>query len=59
MLRSSLVVLLTATILGPAFGQELSGSGDPKAMILKHLKTSEEFTIKVAEAMPKPITTSS
>lgn len=53
MLRTSLVVLLTATILGPAFGQELSGSGDLKTMVLKHLKTSEDFTLKVAEAMPE------
>ena len=53
MLRTSLVVLLTATIFGPAFGQELSGSGDLKAMVLKHLKTSEDFTLKVAEAMPE------
>jgi uncharacterized damage-inducible protein DinB len=53
MLRTSLVVLLTATILGPAFGQELSASGDLKAMALKHLKSSEDFTLKVAEAMPE------
>src|SRR4051794_34816673 len=53
MLRTSLVVLLTATIWGPAFGQELSASGDLKAMVLKHLKTSEDFTLKVAEAMPE------
>ncbi len=53
MLRTSLVLFLTATILGPAFGQELSGSGDLKAMVLKHLKTSEDFTLKVAEAMPE------
>src|SRR4051794_16488945 len=53
MLRTSLVVLLTATVLGPAFGQELSASGDLKTMVLKHLKTSEEFTVKVAEAMPE------
>jgi uncharacterized damage-inducible protein DinB len=45
--------LLTATISGPAFGQELSASGDLKTMVLKHLKTSEEFTVKVAEAMPE------
>jgi len=53
MLRTSLVVLLTATIWGPAFGQELSASGDLKAMVLKHLKTSEDFTLKVADAMPE------
>jgi uncharacterized damage-inducible protein DinB len=54
MLRtSSLVLLLTATIMGSASGQELSASGDLKTMVLKHLKTSEEFTVKVAEAMPE------
>jgi uncharacterized damage-inducible protein DinB len=53
MLRTSLVLLLTATIFGPAFGQEVSASGDLKTMVLKHLKTSEEFTLKVAEAMPE------
>jgi uncharacterized damage-inducible protein DinB len=40
-------------VLSPAFGQELSASGDLKTMVLKHLKTSEEFTVKVAEAMPE------
>ena len=53
MLRISLVLLLSATVFGPAFGQELSASGDLKTMVLKHLKTSEEFTVKVAEAMPE------
>src|SRR5919199_5828114 len=53
MLRNLLVVLLSATVLSPAFGQELSASGDLKTMVLKHLKTSEEFTVKVAEAMPE------
>src|SRR4051794_38000484 len=53
MLRTLLITLLSATALSPAFGQELSASGDLKAMVLKHLKTSEEFTIKVAEAMPE------
>src|SRR3954447_22866934 len=53
MLRTRLALLLTATVLGPAFGQELSASGDLKTMVLKHLKTSQEFTVKVAEAMPE------
>jgi uncharacterized damage-inducible protein DinB len=53
MLRTLLITLLSATVLSPAFGQELSGSGDMKAMVLKHLKTSADFTIKVAEAMPE------
>jgi uncharacterized damage-inducible protein DinB len=54
MLRTTLALLVMATIVGPAFGQELSASGDLKTMVLKHLKTSEEFTLKVAEAMPEP-----
>src|SRR4051812_36281335 len=53
MLRTLFVALLSATVLSPAFGQELSASGDLKTMVVKHLKTSEEFTIKVAEAMPE------
>jgi uncharacterized damage-inducible protein DinB len=53
MLRILLPTLLAATLLSPAFGQELSASGDLKTMVLKHLKTSEEFTVKVAEAMPE------
>jgi len=53
MLRTLFVALLSATVLSPAFGQELSASGDLKTMVLKHLKTSEEFTVKVAEAMPE------
>ncbi|MFL6447291.1 MAG: DinB family protein [Bryobacteraceae bacterium] len=53
MLRTALALLLTATVFGPAFGQELSSTGDLKSMVLKHLKTSEEFTLKVAEAMPE------
>lgn len=53
MLRTLLITLLSATVLSPAFGQDLSASGDLKTMVLKHLKTSEEFTVKVAEAMPE------
>src|SRR5689334_9153809 len=53
MLRTLLVSLLTACVIAPAFGQELASSGDLKTMVLKHLKTSEEFTVKVAEAMPE------
>jgi len=53
MLRTLLLTVLTATVLSPAFGQELSASGDLKTMVLKHLKIAEDFTIKVAEAMPE------
>lgn len=31
---------------------QTSGSPDVKSILAKHLKTSEEFTLKVAEAMP-------
>lgn len=52
-MRQILITLLAATTIAPAFSQELSGAGDIKAVVLKHLKTSEEFTVKVAEAMPE------
>ncbi len=41
------IVLMTAAAL-PALAQT-----DSKAMLLKHLKTSREFTLKVAEQMPE------
>src|SRR3954466_4477673 len=52
-MRISLVILLAAAVFCSASAPELSSSGDLKTMVLKHLKTSEEFTIKVAEAMPE------
>ncbi|MDQ2711391.1 MAG: DinB family protein [Acidobacteriota bacterium] len=42
------VALLATTLVAPVFGQQ----EDVKAAVLKHLKTSREFTLKVAEAMP-------
>lgn len=47
-MRASGTVLL-AIVLTPisAFSQS-----DLKSLVLKHLKTSEDFTVKVAEAMP-------
>jgi uncharacterized damage-inducible protein DinB len=44
----SLSLLLAASTVAPAFAQQ----DDAKAAILKHLKTSRDFTVKVAEAMP-------
>jgi uncharacterized damage-inducible protein DinB len=41
------VVPSLALIAVSAFAQ-----GDLKSLVLKHLKTSEDFTVKVAEAMP-------
>jgi uncharacterized damage-inducible protein DinB len=40
--------LLSSAIAAPAFCQEQ----DVKAVILQHLKTSRDFTLKVADAMP-------
>ena len=42
-----LFLLLGASVI-PAFSQE-----DPIQILSKHLKTSEEFTVKVADAMPE------
>ncbi len=39
---------MMAAFAAPAFAQ-----GDVKAYILKHLKTSEDFTLKVADQMPE------
>lgn len=52
-MRISLIAFLATALIGGVSAQELSASGDLKAMVLKHLKTSEEFTLKVAEAMPE------
>lgn len=47
MRRLSFVMTLIAALSTAAFGQI-----DAKATILKHLKTSREFSLKVAEQMP-------
>lgn len=44
---ASLVLILTAATM-PVFAQ-----GDVKAVILKHLKISRDFSLKVAEQMPE------
>ncbi len=46
-MRKILLLLSIAAFLKPAFAQE-----DVKGTILKHLKVSRDFTVKVAEAMP-------
>lgn len=40
--------LIAASVFAPAYAQQ----NDVKPTILKHLKTSRDFTLKVAEAMP-------
>ncbi len=40
---------LAAAVAGPMLAQQ---NDDVKATVLKHLKTSRDFTVKVAEAMP-------
>jgi uncharacterized damage-inducible protein DinB len=47
MRKLSCLLALVAAIAAPSFAQ-----GDVKAVILKHLKTSRDFTLKVAEQMP-------
>lgn len=48
MVRFSCWMTLIAALGSPAFAQS-----DVKATILKHLKTSRDFTLKVAEQMPE------
>jgi len=51
-MRNLLILTLAALAAVPVFSQEVTGAGDLKAIVLKHLQTSEDFTVKVAEAMP-------
>jgi len=46
-MRKFLFLVSIAALLRPAFAQQ-----DFKSDIVKHLKTSRDFTLKVAEAMP-------
>lgn len=48
MRKLSCLLALTAAIAAPSFAQS-----DIKGTILKHLKTSRDFTLKVAEQMPE------
>lgn len=48
MLRFTGLMTLIAALGAPAFAQS-----DVKAAVLKHLKTSRDFTLKVAEQMPE------
>jgi uncharacterized damage-inducible protein DinB len=53
MFKTTLVFLAALIATVPATAQTAGGSAaDIKASLTKHLKTSEEFTLKVAEAMP-------
>jgi uncharacterized damage-inducible protein DinB len=47
-IRSAVTVALLAACAGPSFGQS-----DAPAAVLKHLKISREFTLRVAEQMPE------
>ena len=49
MLRSACLTILIAALGAPVFAQI-----DVKAAVLKHLKTSRDFTLKVADQMPEP-----
>jgi uncharacterized damage-inducible protein DinB len=46
--RQFTVMLIAAAVASPAFAQ-----ADIKAALLKHLKVSREFTLKVADQMPE------
>ena len=46
-------VALVAAFSTPAFAQS-----DIQAVVLKHLKTSREFTLKVADQMPESVSQS-
>ena len=48
-----LPLLLTAMTAFPVFAQSSAGADGLKSVFLKHLQTSEDFTVKVAEAMPE------
>ena len=48
MRKLAIAFLLAALVVVPAFSQE-----GPLQIFSKHFKTSEDFTIKVAEAMPE------
>ncbi len=49
MFKLCCLAVLASAIAAPAFSQ----ADDLKADVLKHLKTSRDFTVKVAEAMPE------
>ena len=53
MMRKLLLPLLLAVVAAlPVFAQEGADSDSLKAIFVKHLQTSKDFTVKVAEAMP-------
>ena len=47
-MTASVTIALMAAFVSPAFAQS-----DVQAVVLKHLKTSREFTLKVADQMPE------
>ena len=52
MFKLSAAFLAIAFAALPVAAQTMSGSADFKASFEKHLQTSKDFTLKVAEAMP-------
>jgi uncharacterized damage-inducible protein DinB len=52
MFKLSVGLLAAALAITSASAQSTKGPADFKAVFQNHLKTSEEFTLKVAEAMP-------
>ena len=52
MFKLCLATLIAALSITPVTAQTGVGTAPFKAAILKHLKTSEDFTLKVAAAMP-------
>ena len=52
MFKLCLATLVTALSIVPAIAQTDIGAAQFKTLVLKHLQTSEDFTLKVADAMP-------
>jgi uncharacterized damage-inducible protein DinB len=48
-----LTLLLTVVAALPVFAQGSADADSLKSIFLKHLQTSKDFTVKVAEAMPE------
>ncbi len=46
-------LLLAAVAVAPVLAQESTETDGLKSVFLKHLQTSKDFTVKVAEAMPE------
>jgi hypothetical protein len=53
MRKLCLTFLLAVVAALPVFAQGGSDADNLKSIFLKHLQTSKDFTVKVAEAMPE------